>query len=335
MNPKVILCITLDTECDKDINWETRFPFEFRSVLQGIPERLTPLFNHYGIKPTYLLSPEVLYDKACVDFLTQLKDCELGTHMHGEYIGPNADMSAPKTSSVQAEMSRKVEKEKLQNLTNLFKEKFGHSPKSFRAGRFGLSYNSLSLLSSLGYLVDSSITPFYSHQFSDRIRNNYWGAQVQPYFPSKFDYRNKGCLNTLEVPITVVNPFFLKWPRFVVRLMHNRSFIHKRLLPRLGYKIPKTTWLRPKYSSTEEMIAISDLLIQRMTKNNFTVLNMMYHPNEVIPGASPYAATEEDVNGILLTQKVFFDYLFNRYKVECATISQVRELVSKRGYSRQ
>ena len=77
------------------------------------------------------------------------------------------------------------------------------------------------------------------------------------------------------------------------------------------------------------MKAISDLLIQRVTKYNFTVLNMMYHPNEVIPGASPYAATEEDVNGILLTQKNFFDYLFSRYKVECVTISHVRELVGK------
>jgi len=77
------------------------------------------------------------------------------------------------------------------------------------------------------------------------------------------------------------------------------------------------------------MIAISDLLIQRMIKNKFTVLNMMYHPNEVIPCASPYAATEEDVNNILLTQKKFFDYLFNRYKVECVTISQVRDLLSK------
>lgn len=326
---KVLLCVGLDTECDKDLTWGTRFPFQFRSVLEGIPKRLTPLFNYYGIKPTYFLSPEVINDKACVGLLRELKDCELGTHMHGEYIGPNADMSASKTSSVQAEMSRKVEREKLQNLTDLFKEKLGYSPKSFRAGRFGLSKNSLRLLCSLGYLVDSSITPFYSHQFSDQIRNNYWGAPVQPYFPSRFDYRNKGCLNILEVPITVVNPFFLQWPRFIVRLLHNRSFINKRLLPRLGYKIPKTTWLRPKYSSTEEMIAISDLLIQRMIKSKFTVLNMMYHPNEVIPCASPYAATEEDVNNILLTQKKFFDYLFNRYKVECVTISQVRELLSK------
>lgn len=330
MNEKrVFLSVGLDTECDKDLTWGTRFPFQFTSVLEGIPTKLTPLFNHYGIKPTYFLSPEVMYDEPCVGLLSQLKDCELGAHMHGEYIEPIADMSASKTSSVQAEMSLNIEREKLTNLTNLFSDKFGYFPKSFRAGRFGLSKNSLWLLNSLGYLADSSITPFYSHQFTDRIRNNYWGAPVQPYFPSKFNYCYKGCLKILEVPITVVNPFFLHWPRFITRLIHNRSFFYKRLLPRLGYKIPKTTWLRPKYSSAEKMIAISDLLIQGMTKNNFTVLNFMYHPNEVIPGASPYAATEEDVNDILLTQKVFFDYLFNRYHVECVTISQVRDLYRK------
>jgi len=72
---KVLLCVGLDTECDKDLTWGTRFPFQFRSVLEGIPKRLTPLFNYYGIKPTYFLSPEVINDSACVGLLTQLKDC--------------------------------------------------------------------------------------------------------------------------------------------------------------------------------------------------------------------------------------------------------------------
>lgn len=327
MSNKIILCVTLDTECDKDANWETRFPLEFTSIQKGIPERLTPLFNKYGIRPTYFLSPEVIQNQNSVKLLSQIINCELGTHLHGEFIEPDAEPEAPKTKSVQAEMSFDIEQRKLQNLSELFTNQFGYAAKSFRAGRFGLSSNSLKLLSDLGYLVDSSVTPFYSHQFNDGKKSNYWGAPVQPYFPSQTDFRKKGSLRILEVPITVINPTLLLWPRFVLSRMHNHSFIHKRLLPRLGMKVEKTKWLRPKYSTAEEMINIADQLIKITKRKKLLVLNMMYHTAEVIPGASPYAATKEDVDYIISIQSLFFDYLFNHYHVECAEISKIYDYV--------
>jgi hypothetical protein len=321
---KILLCVGLDTECDKNLKWGTRFPLQFRSVLEGIPKKLTPLFNQYGIKPTYFLSPEVLYDTPCVDLLSHLPNCELGAHMHAEFIGPDAEPDATRTRIVQAELTVEVERKKLQNLTSLFISHFGYAPKSFRAGRFGLSHNSLRILSDLGYLVDSSVTPFYSHEFSDRKKSQYWGAPVDPYFPARNDYRRKGSLRILEVPITVINPTLLRWPRFILRRMHNQSFIHKRLLPRLGLKVQKTSWLRPKYSSADEMIAISERLLSIPTRKKPHVLNMMYHTMEVIPGASPYAITDEDVDNIIKTQSTFFDHLFSSHDIECMGISQVR-----------
>lgn len=326
MGKKIFLCVTLDTECDKDENWNICTPLTFKSILNGIPEKLTPLFNKYGIKPTYFLSPEVLQNQECVSFLSQNHLGELGTHLHAEFIEPNADMDASITKSVQAELDQEIEDKKLQNLTQLFISKFKYSPKSFRAGRFGLSKHSLGFLSRLGYMVESSVTPFYCHEFTNGIRSNYWGAPFQPYFPNFRNYRINGSSKILEVPITVINPTLLSWPFWLLRRMDNRSFIHKRLLPRLGIKVERTRWLRPKYSTAEEMISIADWVDESSTRKNFHVLNMMYHTMEIIPGASPYAINEEQVKSHISSQITFFDYLFSHYDVECVEISKLYDL---------
>lgn len=76
------LLVTIDTEADSFENWGVRLPFEFRSVPEGIGDRLMPLFQKYGIRPTFLISHEVLENEPSVRFLRSLPDCELGTHCH-------------------------------------------------------------------------------------------------------------------------------------------------------------------------------------------------------------------------------------------------------------
>jgi hypothetical protein len=83
-----ILVITIDTEIDRSRDWSIANPPSFRSVLEAIADRLTPLFSRYGARPTYLLSPEVIEDDACVRCLRGLANVELGTHLHGDFVDP-------------------------------------------------------------------------------------------------------------------------------------------------------------------------------------------------------------------------------------------------------
>ena len=90
--PGISLAITIDTECDKGPGWRVRQPLGFRNVLEGVPGRLQPIFERWGVKPTYLLSPEVLLHDGCVGLFRGLNDrVELGTHLHSEFVGPGAD----------------------------------------------------------------------------------------------------------------------------------------------------------------------------------------------------------------------------------------------------
>lgn len=324
MTPRdVFLVVSIDTECDKDAQWRTRHPLRFESVRHGIPETLMPFFDSFRIKPTFLLSPEVMHDEESCRVLSAIQNCELGTHLHGEFIEPQADWNSAMTSTPQSFYSPQVEREKLENLTRLFVEKFSYPPRSFRAGRFGISPRTLGFLQELGYRVDSSVTPFWRHDFGGGRVNNFWGAPLHPYFLSRRDARMAGGLRILEAPVTIANPFFMKWPRWILRCLHDRSIVLKKILPRLGFKISKTLWLRPVRSSVEEMKRVAQIVIKHTPPNKPVVLNMMYHSVEVIPAASPYAATESDVEKIMQSQREFFEWLFANFNVKNIGLSDV------------
>ena len=70
---------------------------KYSSVIDGIPNGFTPFFHTIGIRPTYLLSPEIIVSQQCAEVLSNLSDCELGVHLHGEFIEPEASSDANAT----------------------------------------------------------------------------------------------------------------------------------------------------------------------------------------------------------------------------------------------
>ena len=185
--PEVVLTLSIDTERDCSPTWHHDNPMSFSSVIDGIPNHLQPIFIKYGARPTYLISPEVLKNDQCIDTLQNLEgNYELGTHLHGEFIEP---AYYPKkqfidiVSDMQCYYPIEVEGEKLRMLTDLFIAKFGYSPLSFRAGRFAADKETISLLSDLGYMIDTSVAP---HEvWNDSAGTlNFLGYPEQPYFPS-------------------------------------------------------------------------------------------------------------------------------------------------------
>src|SRR5580658_4448688 len=88
------LIVTIDTEVDKDCRWRISDPASFSSVRHGIPDILSPLFDEFGVEPTYLLSPEVIEDGPCGEILAGLDRAELGTHLHPEFVAPERTLDS-------------------------------------------------------------------------------------------------------------------------------------------------------------------------------------------------------------------------------------------------
>lgn len=291
-NSECYLLVTLDTEVDKDPAWRIAAPPTFTSVTRGIPEIFSPLFRRYGVRPTYLLSSEVLEDQESCQVLTELgSEAELGTHLHADLVTPSRrlfpdNMGGQAANTIQTQLSPAVESAKLANLTERFRESFGYAPVSFRAGRYGMSAVTPALLAELGYLVDSSVTPGLCWNYAEGI----------------IDYRNSRrghhWLETpngplLELPVSVMPGGAL------APLVRDLPALPGRIARRILGARGQYLWLRPSWGSGED-------LVRYVKQSNERFLVMMLHSMEVIPGASPYARTQDQANRIVMAM----DHLF-------------------------
>ncbi len=311
----VNLIISIDTECDRYHNWEVRQPLSFRNI-EDQKTTLFPLFKKHGIKSTYLISPEVLKDDAAMRVFDDVKkEHEFGSHLHVEFIEPEANMQSAWAKGVQAELTPELEFAKLVNLTKLFESHFGYKPISFRAGRFGASAHTLKHLAALGYKVDSSFRPYSRVEFKNKTVVDAWGVYHQPYFPDFADFNKKSSQREiLELPVTLVQPVLQKLPKSLISGMGKYNHPLRRVIRKLNIDT-KEQWLRPQRHGLDRLCKITEWIVANTPKNQVPVLNMMFHSSELTPGTSPYCATAEDVAEYLNTLDEYFSFLKNKYEV--------------------
>jgi len=284
--------LTIDVEIDAGRKWKTSNPASYEGVTRGI-KVLQTLCDRYGVKPVYLISPAVMVDPDSVRFLKALdrNRCELGTHLHGEYIAPMAkfpgdDFSGCDPEEMQCDYEEEIEFKKLENLTNKFISLFGYRPKSFRAGRFGARGWTLSCLERLGYTHDTSVTPFRQwHGVVDFTKPE----SLSPYYPSKNNLCALGDSKILEIPVSIT---------------------------------PDVVWLRPsprRFSDFNQCKKVIDWYEDNTTP---TVLCSMFHNVELVPNKSPYCRTDADCQKMLETIEKTFQLLTERnYRFK--TLSEV------------
>ncbi|MGD0813047.1 MAG: glycosyltransferase [Verrucomicrobiota bacterium] len=282
--------MTIDTECDKSANWRTSDPLRFTGVTHAIPNRLQPLFGRAGVRPTYLLSPEVMTDPKSCEVLRSLSDVELTTHLHGEFMTPQIktwNFAGTTTHDMQWEYPPELEQAKLAALTELFQQQIGRTPTSFRAGRFGISPHTGRWLRELGYLVDSSVTP--------HICWNSWVGEKRP------DFRNFP-----ERPYTVAPDGNIWTPGKSDFLEVPVTILPAGTVP--ANKAPDPIWFRPWYSDGETLCNVLRYVVGEKAADGLCrPLVMMFHNVELIAGASPYPRTEAEVERYLQMLERVFD----------------------------
>jgi hypothetical protein len=194
----IAVVVSIDTEADHLGHlWQKTAPLRFQSITRGIPERLSPLFQAYGARPTYLVTTEVLDDAASVEQLTRLADCELGAHLHGDHVAPQATPAAgAKSWDFTCFYSAELERAKLETLTRQFVDRIGRRPVSYRAGRYAASGKTAKALVDLGYRVETSVTPgiewIHEHHPSQHL--DFRPAPRSPYRPAENDLASPGSL---------------------------------------------------------------------------------------------------------------------------------------------
>lgn len=313
MNPvEPRLLVTIDTECDKSSTWRTASPLTFRGVTEAIPDRLQPLFARFGIRPTYLLSPEVMTHPGSVAALKACRDVELTTHLHGDYVVPQIktwDFAGTTTDEMQWEYGAELERAKMATLTEMFRQQFGFQPLSFRAGRFGAGPHTGRILQELGYRIDSSVTPHicWTSRRGEK-RPDYRRHPEMPYtLGPEGDISCPGTGGLLEVPVTIL-------PTGTVASNNPAEPI----------------WFRPWYSDADTLCRVLDhVLAQPPVNGVHRPLMMMFHNVELLAGASPYPQTAAEVQRYLDMMARVFE-LAERRGVKACTMAEYADLYSAR-----
>jgi hypothetical protein len=294
------LLVGIDTEGDNQWSVDAREHQTFENIY-ALPA-LHTLFEKHGVRPTYVVTWPVASDERSQEvlrFLLLRGDCEIGAHHHA-WETPPCTPDDVRRHPYAATLPITQFEAQLAELTTAITRAVGDPPVSYRSGRFGFDAAHVSALERLGYVVESSVAPLFYERH--KCGPDFVDAPPKPYFLAYDSPVKPGTSRVLEVPCSAA--LDRQVPAWLARAYARAPwpYMTKRVLRKLG--IARINWLRPSYSSLDEM----STLAKRLVDNGVPVLNMLFHSSEAIVGGSPYNRTQADLDAFLDRLSRFLAY---------------------------
>ena len=310
--------ITVDTEADNQ--WDRPSGEKLYNI--SFLSRFQKLCNRFNFPVSYLITYEVASDDQSVQILKafQAEGAEIGAHLHPWTTPPfvlNRDLERS-IHRFPHELSKKELKAKLFSLTEVITKNFGR-PISYRSGRWGFSNKVAKELSSQGYLIDCSVTPKLSWQKTEGDPNKSGGADFRQALLTPHYWGD-----IFEIPLTViVTSFFVKDDGWALKMYNLCSDgLLKKIVNKLFLRV-KTLRIFP---TTKKSDFVKIILAAK--RNKLPVIEFMIHSSELMPGASKYAKTKQDVDRIYERLEELF-LLVDKHKIKGITLKDYYKIQSQ------
>ncbi|MDA9859198.1 hypothetical protein N9D23_13845 [Rubripirellula sp.] len=299
--------ITIDTEGDN--LWSRPRDIETQNS-QYLP-RFQSLCERFGFKPTWLTNHEMVNCNVFAEFaLDTIKrnTAEVGMHLHAWNSPPMVPLTTDEYhhQPFLIEYPRQVMADKIAQLTDRLRERFGCRIASHRAGRWAMNETYVELLVTQGYQVDCSVTPFVSWkgmtgapQGSGGI--DYSNFPSSPYKMAADDISRPSDKGMLQVPMTI-HP--IERNGLSARLTNSLTRTPIRPARRIfNYLLPQVAWLRPNGRNRSQMIQT----VQRAQQRGANYVEFMLHSSELMPGGSPRFPTERTIEKLYDDLEALFE----------------------------
>ena len=312
------LLVGIDTEGDNQWDAAARANQQFENIY-ALP-RLHALFAKHGVRPTYVVTYPVVRDARSAEVLGRLLaagDCEIGAHHHA-WETPPCSQEDVHRHPYASTLPRSQFEAQLASLTGAIAAAVGQRPVSYRSGRFGFSADHVAGLERLGYLVESSVAPLFYE--SHKGGPEFVEAPLTPYFLAYDSATAPGSSGLLEVPVSC--GLSRRLPK-MLQYAYARApspYTTKRALRALG--VIRLRWLRPSYSSLDDMIALA----RTLAAASEPVLNLLFHSSEAIVGGSPYNRTEGELDAFCDRLERFLAFATRELGAVPATFAEFRRL---------
>ena len=313
--PVPLLVTTVDAE--EDFDWSGPFiRTSTRVTSMRSQYKAHRVFERYGVIPTYLVDfPVASQDegRGPLKELLEAGQCEVGAQLH-PWVNPPFVEVISNRNSYPGHLPMVVEYDKLLALTDMLEEAFGSRPRIYRAGRSGFGPNTAEILRHLGYLVDTSMMPWWN--YAPQGGPDFRSVRADPYWID----RDR---TVLEMPTSValVGRATRLGPRVSSSLFNpiSEGIGLTAAVARLG--------LIERIRLTPEGIAIDEgkRLIRQMIADGQRVFVLTYHSPSLEPGGTPYVRTDRDLERFLAWLEEFYDFFTKEIGGKCVSWRDVRD----------
>lgn len=323
--PSVVLVMSVDTEED---NWGLTIDRPALTNIRELP-RLHAFLRDLGVRPTYFVNYPVAADVECAAIVRDIAasgTAEIGAHLH-PWNTPPLDGPVAECPSMMLHLPPRAQAAKVARVTDALEEASGLRPTSFRAGRFGLGRAGAEALADQGYVVDSSVTPFFDWSRYDG-GPSFVGAPLDVYRPRVDDLRLPAVRGPLiEVPISG------GYTRGLVRSWHRTYRVLHGTLPgrRLLASVAARTGLARHVAMSPEQAPLRDLcgLSNALIASGVRLIHAFWHSPSMHAGLTPFTHTAGEVENLYERIGAFVGWLRGRVDVTTATVGEAARLLTQ------
>ena len=319
-----ILSVIIDTEADFD--WHAPFSRDDHGTGSiRHQSRAQRIFDRFGIKPTYLIDYPVAMDPTATRVLRDLVErhtADIGLQLH-PWTNPPFDELLSSRNSYPSNLSKDLQRAKIEQLLDAVRTNVGVSPKVFKAGRYGFNGDTAELLEDFGLDIDTSVVPFtdFSSVHGPDFRDC-------PHGPFWFGRKRR----LLELPVT----------RNLCGLLGTR--LGSSLLPVIHSPFGLTchlpgvlarSGLLDRLTLTPEGMDLTDLkrLTRTLLKRGERIFTFVFHSPSLASGNTPYVQTEAELTAFLERIEGYLRYFTGELGGEGRSALEVRDLLLTDGAS--
>ena len=145
------------------------------------------------------------------------------------------------------------------------------------------------------------------------------GAPLTPYYLAYDNATVPGASSVLELPISAA---LNRRVPAVIERWYGRApspYTTRRVLRLL--RVAHVRWLRPSYSSAEDMIALGRQIVSK----GAPILNLLFHSSEAIVGGSPYNRTDGELDAFFERLGRFLTFATRDLGAEPMTFAEYRQ----------
>jgi len=266
---------TIFVDTEEEFDWTAPLDRGQRSVtaIAAVPQAARR-FAEAGACLTLLVDHPVATDLMSIEAIGRAMDDHgsgVGAQLH-PWVNPPHDEAVGGTNSFVGNLPPALQAAKLDVLGAAIRDAFGRSPRTYRAGRYGLGEASFALLAERGYRIDSSMRAHYS----------YAGEGGPDYTTVGNRAFATGHPGLTEIPFTTVYTGALR--RLGARLHPLAGHIPH------GIGVLARSGLLNRVSLTPEQMPLAEALeaVAVAVGEGLPLLNFAFHSPTLVPGHTPY-----------------------------------------------